>query len=95
MINELKKINISFETIETSLYGDSDDVLIMRCPENLPYFKKEAPIIFNNYGDHRIAMALSILSIKVGAIEMENTEVVSKSYPDFFEIINGDIIAKK
>ena len=52
-------------------------------------------MIFNNYGDHRIAMALSILSLKIGTIEMENTDVVSKSYPDFFDIINGDIIAKK
>ena len=95
MINELKKINISFETIETSLYGDSDDTLIMRCPDNLSFFNEDNPMIFNNYGDHRIAMALSILSLKIGTIEMENTDVVSKSYPDFFEIINGDIIAKK
>ncbi len=77
MINELKKINISFDEI-------SEDVIRMRCPETLPYFTEENPIIFKNYGDHRIAMALSILSLKIGAIEMENPEVVSKSYPGFF-----------
>ncbi len=77
MINELKKINISFDEI-------SEDVISMRCPETLPYFTEENPIIFKNYGDHRIAMALSILSLKIGAIEMENPEVVSKSYPGFF-----------
>ena len=77
MMNELRKINISFEEI-------SDDELKMFCPEELPYFTEENPIIFNNYDDHRIAMALSILSMKIGAISMENTEVVSKSYPDFY-----------
>ena len=77
MINELKKINISFDEI-------SEDVISMRCPETLPCFTEENPIIFKNYGDHRIAMALSILSLKIGAIEMENPEVVSKSYPGFF-----------
>ena len=77
MINELKKINISFDEI-------SEGVIRMRCPETLPCFTEENPIIFKNYGDHRIAMALSILSLKIGAIEMENPEVVSKSYPGFF-----------
>ena len=80
MINELKKINIFFETV-------SDDVLIMKCPESLPYFTEENPIIFNNYNDHRIAMALSILSMKIGTIEMSNPECVSKSYPGFFRCV--------
>ena len=78
MMNELRKINISFEDV-------SDDELKMFCPDELPYFTEENPIVFNNYGDHRIAMALSILSTNIGAISMENTEVVSKSYPGFFE----------
>ena len=78
MMNELSKIGISFEEI-------SDDELKMFCPEKLPYFSEENPIIFNNYDDHRIAMALSFLSMKIGTISMENTDVVSKSYPGFFE----------
>ena len=80
MMTELKKINVSFEEI-------SDDELKMMCPEELLFFTEENPIIFNNYNDHRIAMALSILSIKIGTIEMKNTEVVSKSYPNFFEAV--------
>ena len=78
MMNELMKINIRFEDV-------SDDELKMFCPEELPCFTEETPIIFNNYEDHRIAMALSILSMKIGAISMENVEVVSKSYPEFFK----------
>ena len=78
MMNELSKINIAFEDV-------SDDELKMFCHDELPYFTEENPIIFNNYEDHRIAMALSILSMKIGAISMENVEVVSKSYPGFFD----------
>lgn len=78
MMNELSKLDIVFEEI-------SEDVLIMKCPERLPCFSKDNPIIFNNYKDHRIAMALVPLAMKIGFIEMENTEVVSKSYPEFFE----------
>ena len=81
MMNELSKINIAFEDV-------SDDELKMFCPDELPYFTEENPIIFNNYEDHRIAMALSILSMKIGAISMENVEVVSKSYPGFFFAIS-------
>ena len=81
MMNELSKIGISFEDV-------SDDELKMFCSEKLPYFSEENPIIFNNYDDHRIAMALSLLSMKIGTISMENADVVSKSYPDFFKVIN-------
>ena len=77
MMNELMKINITFEDV-------SNDELKMFCPNVLPCFTEEKPIIFNNYEDHRIAMALSVLSMKIGAISMENVEVVSKSYPGFF-----------
>ena len=77
MMNELMKINITFEDV-------SDDELKMFCPNELPYFTKENPIVFNNYEDHRIAMALSVLTMKIGTISMENVEVVSKSYPGFF-----------
>jgi 3-phosphoshikimate 1-carboxyvinyltransferase len=79
MMNELMKINITFENV-------SDDELKMFCPEVLPCFTEENPIIFNNYEDHRVAMALSVLTMKIGTISMENVEVVSKSYPEFFRL---------
>lgn len=50
----------------------------------------EGNIVFNTYGDHRIAMALSIFSI-VSGIEgtIENVECVAKSYPNFFKDLEG------
>ena len=78
MMNELSKLKVVFEDV-------SDDVLRMRCPERLPYFSEEEYVTFDNYKDHRIAMALVPLAMKIGHVEMENPEVVSKSYPEFFE----------
>lgn len=80
MMNELSKINVSFKVL-------SDDSMEMFCPDELPYFTENKPVTFDNYNDHRIAMALSILSLKIGYIDMEKLDVVSKSYPHFFKQI--------
>ncbi len=37
------------------------------------------------YGDHRMAMAFAPLALVLGFIQIENPEVVSKSYPGFWE----------
>lgn len=42
---------------------------------------------FDSHNDHRIAMALAPLAMKIGAVEINNAEVVSKSYPNFWEEI--------
>lgn len=39
----------------------------------------------NTYQDHRMAMAFAPLALKFGKIEINNPEVVSKSYPGFWE----------
>ena len=40
------------------------------------------------HNDHRIVMALSLLCTVYGG-EIEGAEAVSKSYPDFFEVISS------
>lgn len=40
---------------------------------------------FDSHNDHRIAMALAPLAMKIGAIEIDNADVVSKSYPNFWQ----------
>ena len=44
--------------------------------------------VFNSHNDHRIAMALAPLAMKIGAIEIDNADVVSKSYPNFWQEFN-------
>ncbi|MDR0619216.1 MAG: 3-phosphoshikimate 1-carboxyvinyltransferase [Bacteroidales bacterium] len=39
------------------------------------------------YGDHRMAMAFATLAARYPCIKIENPEVVSKSFPDFWNVI--------
>ncbi len=41
------------------------------------------------YNDHRMAMSFSVLGLKVSGIKIENPECVSKSFPNFFEKLEG------
>lgn len=44
-------------------------------------------ILFDSYGDHRMAMALAISSVKFGNVYINNTTCVNKSFPNFFQEI--------
>lgn len=44
-----------------------------------------APTRFATYDDHRMAMSLSLLGLRVNGIEIDNPRCVSKTYPTFFE----------
>jgi 3-phosphoshikimate 1-carboxyvinyltransferase len=41
--------------------------------------------IFQSHNDHRMAMSLAPLALKFGNIEIENPDVVKKSYPEFWD----------
>lgn len=45
--------------------------------------------IFETYDDHRMAMSISILAVTGATITINNPDVVSKSYPDFFKQLNA------
>ncbi|MBQ6084354.1 MAG: 3-phosphoshikimate 1-carboxyvinyltransferase [Bacteroidales bacterium] len=80
MIDELSKIGVKFEKI-------SNDELIVTPVETFPETSLE--IVFNPHNDHRIAMSLAPLATKIGVLEIENADVVSKSYPNFWEEFNS------
>ena len=41
--------------------------------------------VFDTYADHRMAMCLAPVSLYVPGIIIRDAEVVTKSYPDFWE----------
>ncbi len=49
---------------------------------------RELPVIAT-YGDHRMAMAFAMCGVYVPGIVIEDVEVVSKSYPGFWEDLRG------
>lgn len=78
MMEELSKIGVEMERC-------SADRLIIKPLSSLPYFTDERTVVFDSHDDHRIAMALAPLSLKIGSVEITNAEAVSKSYPDYFD----------
>ena len=42
-------------------------------------------LVFNSHGDHRLAMCLAPLALQYNAVSINNPEVVSKSYPHFWD----------
>ena len=50
-------------------------------PEGL--FKQ--PALIETHNDHRIAMAFASLATVLNSISFDNIEVVSKSYPEFWD----------
>ncbi len=59
-----------------------DEVLIKGC-------KTIKSGIVSSYGDHRIAMAFSLLSLVTDYVVIDNPFCVSKSYPNFWEDLNS------
>ncbi|MDX9691816.1 MAG: 3-phosphoshikimate 1-carboxyvinyltransferase [Acholeplasmataceae bacterium] len=74
MYHTLKKFGVDIDI--------SDDEAVIRGKDVL-----KGNQTFDSYGDHRIAMAIAIAAIRAdGEVIIENAEVISKSYPTFYEI---------
>lgn len=70
---ELAKIGVSLV--------EDNEVYTLNC-DQLSFPKK---VVFQTYDDHRMAMAFAPLSLFIDEVEMEDYQVVEKSYPDFWK----------
>jgi 3-phosphoshikimate 1-carboxyvinyltransferase len=44
--------------------------------------------VVDSHGDHRLAMALAVAGLAAqGALTVENSEIISESYPGFSEVL--------
>jgi 3-phosphoshikimate 1-carboxyvinyltransferase len=82
MKNEYKKLGLNLEP-------DSPVDMIPKIEFINPQFKASTDLRIDTYGDHRMAMTFAPLSIKIGAIRIENPDVVSKSYPQYWEHLSS------
>lgn len=72
---ELRKLGCATET-------GADDIKIK--PARL---EQNEPV--HTYDDHRMALSFSLLANKLGMVKILNPEVVSKSYPDYWETLES------
>lgn len=71
--NELAKIGVAL---------DEDNLIYTLNTANL-HFPDQ--VVIRTYDDHRMAMAFAPLSIRIKELEIEDMDVVEKSYPDFWK----------
>jgi 3-phosphoshikimate 1-carboxyvinyltransferase len=50
----------------------------------IKYSESDSCIVFESYDDHRMAMALAPLVLRLGKLQINRSEAVSKSYPGFW-----------
>lgn len=75
--DELAKLGVRLSLGEDSLSWDGKTPL---CSEGVT-------ATLSPHGDHRIAMALSLLALRLSPLRMEHPEVVGKSFPNFWSEI--------
>ena len=46
------------------------------------------PAVIQTYNDHRMAMAFSLLGLRFPGVTIENPACVSKTFPDFFDVLD-------
>ena len=72
--NELKRIGVRVDEHEDGM--------------TIYPVEKPRPALIRTYNDHRMAMAFALIGLRVPGIEIENPSCVSKTFPDFFEVLN-------
>ena len=86
-----------FTGLQNLKYKESDRVAAMAAElaRVKTHGRASLPIVVDSHNDHRIAMALAPLSMKIGAIEINNADVVSKSYPGFWKDFDQFVIPNR
>lgn len=49
--------------------------------------RKFTPAVIQTYNDHRMAMAFSLIGLRVPGVTIENPSCVSKTFPSFFKVL--------
>lgn len=69
---EFEKFGVTVSATDTTLGADA------------AYLAKDTAISVATYNDHRMAMSFAPLALIAGSLQVEEAEVVSKSYPQFW-----------
>ena len=73
--NELRRLGVQVEE-------HADGMTIHPC-------QTFQPAKIQTYNDHRMAMSFSIIGLRVDGVAIENPSCVSKTFPNYFEVLDG------
>ena len=78
--NRISDTCMELRRLGVEVQEHSDGLTIQPC-------KEMKPAIINTYNDHRMAMAFSLIGLRTPGIRIENPACVSKTFPDFFKVL--------
>lgn len=78
MKNEIEKLGI-----QVAYFAEGDYINALEIKPSKHVFP--AGLAFESYGDHRTAMTFAPFALKAGSVRIFNPEVVTKSYPAFWD----------
>lgn len=78
---ELGKIGV---VVADNLNGD-DDSLSITPPSDWSHMDTSEPIVMDTYDDHRMAMSLSLLALRLPNIVIDDPKCVAKTYPSYWK----------
>jgi 3-phosphoshikimate 1-carboxyvinyltransferase len=73
---------IELERLGVRVEEHEDGMTIYPCDEI-------QPTTIQTYNDHRMAMAFSLIGLRVDGVAIENPSCVSKTFPKFFEVLDS------
>jgi 3-phosphoshikimate 1-carboxyvinyltransferase len=79
---ELGKIGVE---VETDVMGDAGAMTISPPPSGVDCSSRAAPVVFETYEDHRMAMALSLVGLRRPGVSIRDPGCVGKTYPGYWE----------
>ena len=83
--SELEKFNCRVDVV-------SDDVVLV---DSIKIINPKKLICIETYSDHRIALAFSPLALMGFKLKIKNSNVIKKSYPNFFhDLIKFGVLIK-
>ena len=81
LTNELAKIGV---VIESPVDGDMDVMKLTPPAAGIDCSRAAAPVEFETYDDHRMAMALALIGLRRPNVWINNPACVAKTYPTFW-----------
>ena len=83
--NELKKLGFNIQSISLTENGKRIEILEMLTPQTADEYIRHKTVEIATYEDHRMAMAFAPAAMLYPKLEISHPEVVSKSYPTYWE----------
>jgi 3-phosphoshikimate 1-carboxyvinyltransferase len=82
--DRLRALKSEYKRIGARLNPDSNSELVQGIEFSSQHLNPSQTVTIYTYEDHRMAMAFAPLALMLGAIRIENPNVVTKSYPGFW-----------